>query len=157
MVYLGVIGAGECDSTIWDLAYQVGEEIARHGAIMICGGLGGVMEAAAAGCRAAGGMCIGILPGPDRVGANRFLTASIVTGMGEARNAIVVRSSEAVIAIAGGYGTLSEIGLALKAGIPVVGLETWGLSRNGRPESSIRVATSSAQDVEMVWTLAGKH
>jgi uncharacterized protein (TIGR00725 family) len=103
----------------------VGRLLAERGAMVVCGGLGGTMEAACRGARAAGGTTLGLLPGLDRSDANEFVTVAVPTGLGEARNALVVRAADAVIALGGGYGTLSEIALALKAGKRVVGLGTW--------------------------------
>jgi uncharacterized protein (TIGR00725 family) len=103
----------------------VGRLLAEQGATVVCGGLGGTMEAACRGARSAGGTTIGILPGLDRSDANPFVSVAIPTGLGEARNALVVRAADAVIALGGGYGTLSEIALALKAGKRVVGVGTW--------------------------------
>jgi len=123
-VSIGVIGSGDCSPEIYQLAYEVGQGIARAGARLICGGLGGVMEAAAKGAKEAGGLTIGILPGTSPDEANPYIDIPIVTDMGHARNIIVVRSSQAIIAVSGSYGTLSEIALALKIGIAVVGLKT---------------------------------
>jgi uncharacterized protein (TIGR00725 family) len=105
----------------------VGRELASAGAVVVCGGLGGVMEAACRGAREAGGQTVGILPGTDRAAANAFVDIAIPTGLGEARNALVVRAADALIAVGGGYGTLSEIALALKAGKRVVGLDSWDI------------------------------
>jgi uncharacterized protein (TIGR00725 family) len=105
----------------------VGRELARAGAVLVCGGLGGAMEAACRGAKAEGGTTLGILPGGDRAAANRWVDVALATGLGEARNALVVRAADAVIAMAGGYGTLSEIALALRAGVPVLGLGTWDI------------------------------
>lgn len=123
--YVGVIGAGECSESTYKTAENLGFEIGKRGWILVCGGLGGVMEAAAKGCTEAGGMTLGILPGSKRNSANPYITIAIPTGLGEGRNLLVVRTSDVLVAIAGGYGTLSEIALALKAGKPVIGLETW--------------------------------
>ena len=106
----------------------------------MCGGLGGVMEAACRGAKDAGGTTVGILPGSDRAAANRFVDVAVATGLGEARNALVVRAADAVIAIGGGYGTLSEIALALKAGKRVVGLDTWdveGVEAADSPDAAV--------------------
>ena len=148
-VYVAVIGSARADAEISALAEDVGREIARQGAILVCGGRGGVMEAACRGAKAAGGTTVGILPGTDRREANAYVDIPIVTGMGEARNAIVVRSADAVIAVSGGHGTLSEIGLALKMGRPVVGLRTWELYREGEPANAILEAEAPAQAVEL--------
>ncbi len=112
------------------------------------------MEAACRGARAEGGITIGILPGTDKGEANPYVDLPIVTGLGEARNAIVVRTADAVIAVSGGYGTLSEIGLALKMGRPVVGLDTWELSQKGQPSEAVVVAEGPEQAVELALALA---
>lgn len=119
---IAVIGAGACSAEIELLAAQVGAEIARRGATLICGGLGGVMTAAARGAKEAGGVTLGILPGPFTDVANPYIDYAVATNMGQARNAIIVQSADALIAVAGGYGTLSEIALALKIGKLVVAL-----------------------------------
>ncbi len=121
---IGVIGAGQCESTIYRLAQEVGREIARRGAILVCGGLGGVMEAAARGASGEDGLTLGILPGPSTRDANRYIVVPVATDMGQARNVIIVHTADALIAVSGGAGTLSEIGHALKVGKPVVGLHT---------------------------------
>jgi len=128
--YVAVIGAS--NATDWELATaeEVGRLLGEAGCVLVCGGLGGVMDAAARGCARAGGASIGILPGDDRVDASRHLTVAIATGFGEARNVIVARSADAVIAVGGEFGTLSEIALALKMGKPVIGLGTWELGRD---------------------------
>jgi uncharacterized protein (TIGR00725 family) len=126
-VHIGVVGEGVCAARVAHEAERVGAAIARAGAILFGGGLGGVMEAAARGAAEAGGVVVGLLPGFRRRDANRWVTIPIVTGMDQARNVVLVRSCDAVIAIGGMYGTLSEIALALKLGIPVVGLRSWRL------------------------------
>jgi uncharacterized protein (TIGR00725 family) len=122
---IGVMGPSQCSARGSQLAREVGLLIARAGGILICGGGWGVMEAAAAGAKEAGGITVGILPGSSAVEANPYIDIPIVTGMGNARNVINVLTSQAIIAIQGAYGTLSEIALALKCGTPVVALETW--------------------------------
>ena len=121
---IGVIGAGQCDSGIYRLALEVGEEIAKRGAILVCGGLGGVMEAAAKGASMAGGLTVGILPGPSSNSANPYIKIPVATDMGQARNVIIANTADGLIAVSGGAGTLSEIGHGLKLGKPVVGLQT---------------------------------
>jgi hypothetical protein len=121
---VGVIGSGRCSREIYELAKEVGESVARRGAILVCGGLGGVMEAACKGAKAAGGTTLGILPGTKAEDANDYVDIPIATGLGLARNILVVRSAQVLIAIEGGYGTLSEIAFALQLGVPVVGLRT---------------------------------
>ena len=145
--FIAVIGGSDCTPEEARLAEEVGRELARKDAILVCGGLGGVMEAACKGASAGGGLTIGILPGGSRQTANPYVQIPVVTNLGEARNVIVVKSAEAVIAIGGGYGTLSEIGHALRNGIPVVGLNTWSLSRNDRPDNSIVLAKNPVDAV----------
>lgn len=124
-VVIGVIGASSCDADISALAEGVGRRIAERGGILVCGGLGGVMEASARGARQAGGLTIGILPGGDPAAANPFIDVPVATGIGLARNVVIVRTAGALIAVSGGYGTLSEIAHALALGKPVIGLQTW--------------------------------
>ena len=152
--FIAVIGGGQCSSEEARLAEEVGRELAKKGATLVCGGLGGVMEAACKGAFSEGGVTIGILPGESRRAANSYVQIPIVTGIGYARNVAVVKSSQAVIAIGGIYGTLSEIGHALQSGIPVIGLNTWSLSRNGQPDDSIIVAQSPAEAVDKALKLA---
>jgi len=129
VVQIGVIGAGQCSSRTSLLAEEVGKEIARAGAVLVCGGLGGVMEAAARGAQGEGGITVGILPGESFEDANPFIQIPVVTGLGHARNVLVVRSAQVLIAVKGGYGTLSEVALALKMGKPVIGLHSWDVSK----------------------------
>lgn len=124
---IAVIGAGECDTEIASLAEEVGKYIALRGYILVTGGLGGVMEAASKGAKSAGGITVGILPGTDRSSANQFIDIPLVTGMGVARNLVIIQSAIGVVAIGGKYGTLSEAGFALNLGSPVVGLKTWDI------------------------------
>jgi uncharacterized protein (TIGR00725 family) len=139
--YIAVVGAAEPTREELRLAAEVGRLLGSDGAVMVCGGLGGVMDEAARACSEAGGTSVGIVPGDDRASASRHLTVAIATGIGEARNAIVVRSADVVIAVGGEYGTLSEIAFALKMGKPVIGLVTWELSREGMPDPIIRAET----------------
>ena len=125
---IGVIGDAACSEEVMNLAEEVGQEIAKRQGILICGGLTGVMEGAARGAKKQGGLTIGIIPGVSAKDANPFIDIPIVTGLRDARNIIVVRSSEAIIAVHGKYGTLSEIAFALKFKIPVIGLYTWAVS-----------------------------
>ena len=151
---IAVIGGGQPTSKETKLAEKVGRELAKNGAILICGGLGGVMEAACKGARAEGGMTIGILPGENRQLATPYVEIPIATGIGYARNAAVVKSAQAVIAVGGSYGTLTEIGYALQSGLPVIGLNTWTISRNGRQDKSIIPAESPAEAVRLALELA---
>lgn len=130
-LHIGVVGEGKCSRRAAALAEGVGSAVAEAGAVLFCGGLTGVMGAASRGAARAGGLVVGLLPGFDRRDANRWVTIPVVTGMDQARNVILVRSCDAVIAVGGRFGTLSEIALALKFGTPVVGLRTWRL---GQPE-----------------------
>ncbi len=122
---IGVMGPGSCSPDIYELAREVGRMVARRGAILICGGHGGVMEACARGAKEEGGITVGILPGDSSAAANPYIDIPIVTDLGNARNVINVLTSQSIIAIDGSYGTLSEIALALKCGTPVVGFRTW--------------------------------
>jgi len=148
--YMAVIGAGVASPDEERAAEAVGRLLAEAGCHLVCGGLGGVMAAACRGAKQAGGRTIGILPGDTRQDANPWVDVAIPTGMGEARNLLVVRASDAVIAIGGEFGTLSEIALALKLGRPVVGLTTWTITSEGlsvdpilraaTPEDAVRLA-----------------
>ncbi|NJP04801.1 MAG: TIGR00725 family protein [Chloroflexaceae bacterium] len=132
---MAVCGAGTCDTNLAAMAYRVGYRIADVGALLVCGGLGGVMEAACHGATDAGGMTLGLLPGPDSTSANPFVHIAVPTGLGHARNVLIVQTAQVVIAIGGAYGTLSEIALARKCNRRVIGLHTWdiGHDEQGRP------------------------
>ncbi len=152
---ISVIGAGKCDEETYAAAEQVGRALALRGATVVCGGLGGVMEAACRGAKVAGGRTIGILPGIDQNEANAYVDIPIVTGLGEARNVIVVRSGRAVVAVGGEYGTLSEIAFALKFGIPVIGLGTWQLARDAKVLSGIVEVNDPVEAVELAISKVG--
>ena len=147
--YVAVIGAS--DATEWErtTAEEVGRRLARAGVVLVCGGLGGVMEAAASGAAADGGTSVGILPGTDRSGASRHLTVVVTTGFGEGRNVLVARSADAVIAVGGEFGTLSEVALALKMGIPVIGLSTWDLRRDDMEADPVMGAETAEEAVRL--------
>jgi len=153
-MFVAVVGDGRCSAKVAALAEAVGRELAQRGAILVCGGLGGVMEAACRGAKGAGGLTIGILPGSLRHDANRYVDVPIVTGLGQARNVLVVQSAQAVIAVHGEYGTLSEIAHALKLGIPVVGLHTWSLAQEGQERRAIIRAQTPQEAVEKALALA---
>ena len=153
--YIAVVGPSAGTPAELALGEAVGRGIAEAGAVLVCGGMGGVMEAAAGGCAEAGGRSVGILPTDDRLDANPYLTVAVATGMGEGRNAIVVRTADAVIAVNGEYGTLSEIALALKMGKPVVGLGTWELARGGEPVDAIVRVADPSDAVAKALELAG--
>lgn len=149
-VQVAVVGGHLCSAQEATWAEAVGQALAERGAIIVCGGRGGVMEAACRGAVQAGGLTIGILPGLDASEANPFVTFPIVTGLGEARNAIIIRTAQAVIAIGGGYGTLSEIAFALKQELPVAGLGTWELLRAEEMVTVIYRAKSPEDAVKWV-------
>lgn len=154
MLIIGVIGDGMCDAATAAVAEAVGRELASRGAAIVCGGLGGVMQAACKGANSAGGLTIGILPGDSARDANPYVDVPIVTGLDQARNVIVVRTAQAIIAIGGRYGTLSEIAYALKLGVSVVGLDTWQLSKRGMKVSAIVEATTPSEAAEKAIALA---
>ncbi len=130
--YVSVIGAGRADEALYETARELGRGLAQAGYVVVCGGLGGVMEAAARGAHEAGGTAIGLLPSHERGSANAYLDFVLTTGLGEARNVVVASSGDVVVAIGGEYGTLSEIGLAAKIGRPVVLLDSWRLDHTVR-------------------------
>lgn len=140
---IGVVGSGGEDKELNAIAAEVGRLIALAGCVLVNGGLAGVMLSSAKGAKHAGGTTIGLLPGAFASDANPFIDIAVPTGMGEMRNALIVRSASAVIAIGGGYGTLSEVALALKTGVPVVGVNTWDVS------SGIIKADSAADAVRL--------
>lgn len=142
--YIAVIGAGEAAEELYEQAREVGRLIAEKGGIVVCGGLGGVIEAAAHGASEAGGVAIGILPDRDRDRGNEYLSYTVATGVGEARNLAVVCSADVVIAVGGEYGTLSEIGLAKKVGRSVVSLGSWELPEHVTVVSSPEEAVEAA-------------
>jgi uncharacterized protein (TIGR00725 family) len=146
---IGVVGGGVCSIEEAEWAAAVGRGLAQAGAIVVTGGLGGIMEAAARGAKGGGGLTIGLLPGADRREANRFVDVPLATGMGEMRNVVLVRVAHALIAIGGGAGTLSEIALALRIGTPVVGLHdafspVVDFPRVETPDAAVRWALAHA-------------
>jgi uncharacterized protein (TIGR00725 family) len=157
-IKISVIGGSQCDSDVYEAAYRVGREIARNNALLVCGGLGGVMEAACRGAKDTGGITIGILPGEDENSANSYVDIKIPTGLGYARNVLVVKTGQAIIAVDGSTGTLSEIAYALTYEKPLIGLRTWNLGAccdsSGRkikiltadsPEAAVRIAISKSK------------
>jgi len=140
---IGVIGAGDAADDEYVTALETGREIARSKFTLLCGGMGGVMEAACKGAKSEGGLTVGIIPGESRKEANPYVDIPIVTGMGHGRNIIVARSCDAIIAIGGSFGTLSEIAFALRLGVPVVGINTWDVS------TDIKKAENPREAVEM--------
>jgi len=144
-VYVAVIGGSQVSPEVAALAREVGREVARRGAVLLCGGLGGVMAAAARGAQEAGGVSLGILPDGDRRRANPYLTYSLATNLGHARNILIAHSADAVIAVDGDYGTISEAAIALKLGKPVVALQAdWDLR-------GLKRADSAREAVDLAW------
>ncbi|MFC1977169.1 TIGR00725 family protein [Chloroflexota bacterium] len=152
---IAVIGGAQPSPEEARLAEEVGRELGKRGVTLVCGGLSGVMEAACRGASAEGGLTIGILPGDSSKAANPYVQIPIVSSIGYARNVMVVKSAQAVIAVGGSYGTLSEIAHARQAGIPVIGLNTWSLSRNGQTDNSIIRAETATEAVNKALDLAG--
>ena len=147
--YISVVGSGTATGELYEQAREVGRLVAERGGIVVCGGLSGVMEAAARGATEAGGASIGILPDEDRGRANQYLTYCVVTGIGQARNLAVVCSGDVIIAVGGEHGTLSEIGLALKVGRPVISLGSWDLGEH------VALAASAEEAVVAAFGLSG--
>lgn len=125
VAYVGISGPAEPSHEEYDAALQIARWAAGQGHAVVCGGLGGVMEAAARGASEAGGVSLGLLPGADRTEANAYLTVAVPTGLGEVRNALIVRASDVLVCIGRSWGTLSELSLAIRTAVPVIGLGTW--------------------------------
>jgi uncharacterized protein (TIGR00725 family) len=155
---IGVIGGRDAEPALLTAAEDVGRALGERGAVLVCGGMGGIMEAAARGCVQAGGITVGILPTESAADANAYVTIPVVTGMNEGRNIIVVRTSDAVIAIGGSYGTLSEIALALRLNVPIFGLHTWGLRQPGSAADELRLhrVSTPQEAVERAWQTVSK-
>jgi len=155
-VYIAVCGPDPAPEEVERHAEEIGRLLARAGAVVVCGGLGGTMAAVARGAASERGTVLGILPDAHRGRADSNLTFSIPTGMGEMRNALIVRSADALIAVAGEFGTLSEVAFALKIGVPVVGLDTWELFKAGEPVTAFATVSSAQEAVEEALRLAGE-
>jgi uncharacterized protein (TIGR00725 family) len=138
--YIGVAGASQPEPGLAEEAELLGRRLAEAGVVVVCGGGPGVMEAVCRGARSAGGTTVGLLPGEDRREGNPHLSVALPTGLGQGRNLLLVRSSDALVAVGGGFGTLSEIALALRTGTPVIGLATWSLRLGSRPVQAFPVA-----------------
>ena len=154
-IYVAVVGPDPATPEVQAACEEIGRLLARAGAIVVTGGLGGAMEAASRGAAAEGGVTVGILPGRSREDANPYLTVSIPTGMGEGRNVLNVRAADAVIAVSGEFGTLSEIAFALKTDVPVVGLHTWELSKGGSRVAAFPQVNTPQEAVRQALRLAG--
>jgi uncharacterized protein (TIGR00725 family) len=152
---VAVVGPAAGAADVLAAAEEVGRLLAERGALVVTGGKGGAMEAACRGAKSAGGTTLGVLPDADRAGANEFVDVALATGLGELRNGLVVRAVDAVIAVGGAYGTLSEIALALRGETPVIGLDTWELARAGQPDTTIRRATTPAEAVDLALSALG--
>lgn len=138
---IGVVGGRDAGADLLRIATEVGREIARAGAILICGGLGGVMEAASKGAYEEGGTTVGVLPTEEKTAANPYIKVPIATGLGIGRNVIISRTADALVAVGGGYGTLSEIAFALQLGKPVVGIRSWdveGMLKAGNAREAVK-------------------
>jgi uncharacterized protein (TIGR00725 family) len=155
--YIAVVGAGVATEAEARIAREVGRLLGRRGAVLVCGGMTGVMKEACRGARELEGTTVGLLPGHDREGANPYVTVALPTGLGEMRNALIVRAVDAVIAISGEYGTLSEIAFALKTGVPVVGIDTWRLDQDRAPAPGVEHAASAAEAVTRALERAGSR
>ncbi|MDA8309111.1 MAG: TIGR00725 family protein [Actinomycetota bacterium] len=156
MITVAVVGSGCCSTEEERLAEELGRRLAEAGALVVTGGLTGVMEAACRGAQSAGGTTVGLLPGESRAEANPWVTVAVPTGLGEGRNVLLARAADVLVAVGGEYGTLSEIALALKLGRPVIGLATWELRRHAgaAPDPGVQRASDPARAVELAVGLA---
>lgn len=148
---VAVCGESDPRTSLADVAFEVGRGVAERGAVLICGGLSGVMEHAARGAHAAGGLTVGLLPGDDPDEANQYIDIAIATSSGHARNAMLARTADGVIAIGGGLGTLSEIALALRNGRPIIGIKTWRFDRDQRTEPALPEAASPKEGLDWLF------
>ena len=153
---IAVVGPSQAGLDELAQAEEAGAAVAAARCGLVCGGLGGVMEAACRGARSGGGITLGLLPGLDREAANGWVVVAVPTGLGEARNVLVVRAADAVVAIGGGWGTLSEIALAVKAGVPVVGVGTWEVGLRGEPVEGVVAARDARSAVAEALRLAAR-
>jgi len=153
---VAVCGESDPQTSLANLAFELGRGIAERDAVLICGGLTGVMEHAARGARSAGGLTIGLLPGEDPTEANEYIDIAIASGLGHARNAILARTADGVVALGGGLGTLSEIALALRNGRPTVGIQTWRFDRDRRTEPDLPTAANPHDALEWLFARMGR-
>ena len=152
-IFIAVIGASKATPEETRLAEEVGKELALRQVTLVCGGMGGVMEAACRGASLNGGLTIGILPGNSREEANPYVQIPIISSIGFARNVMVVKSAQAVIAVGGAYGTLSEIAYALQSALPVITLNSWSMSQNGKADAAVIEAGNALEAVTMALDL----
>lgn len=156
-VWVAVVGPGDAAPKARSVAERVGRELARRDAVLVCGGLGGAMEAACRGAKSAGGTTVGLLPGLERAAANEHVDIALPTGIGELRNGLIVRAADALIAVEGEFGTLSEVAFALASGVPVVGLSTWRLLKEGGEARGVVEAASPEDAVERALEAAARR
>jgi uncharacterized protein (TIGR00725 family) len=155
--YIGVAGASQPAAPLLGAAEALGRRLAEAGAVVVCGGGTGVMTAVCRGARAAGGTTVGLLPGSDRREGNPHLEVALPTGLGQGRNLLLVRASDALVAVGGGFGTLAEVALALRTGVPVVGLSTWSLALDGRPVEAFPVASGPEEAARLALEAASQR
>ena len=153
---MAVCGESDPRTPLADLAFELGRGIAQRDSVLVCGGLTGVMEHAARGARDAGGLTIGLLPGDDPDEANEHIDVAIATGLGHARNAILARTADGVVALGGGLGTLSEIALALRNRRPTIGIKTWRFDRQDRTEPELPVAENATEALDWLFARMGR-
>ena len=155
-LYIGVAGASQPEPSLLPIGEALGRCLAEAGAIVVCGGGTGVMTAVCRGARKAGGQTVGLLPGGERDAGNPYLSVALPTALGEGRNLLLVRASDALVAVGGGFGTLSEIALALRIGVPVVGLATWGLTLSEKAVDAFPVARSAEEAARLATEAAAR-
>jgi uncharacterized protein (TIGR00725 family) len=153
---VAVCGESDPQTSLANLAFELGRGIAERDAVLICGGLTGVMEHAARGARSAGGLTIGLLPGENPTEANEYIDVAIASGLGHARNAILARTADGIVVLGGGLGTLSEIALALRNGRPTVGIQTWRFDRDRRTEPDLPTAANPHDALEWLFARMGR-
>ncbi len=153
---VAVCGESDPQTSLADLAFELGHGIAERNAVLVCGGLTGVMEHAARGARAAGGLTIGLLPDEDPDEVNEYIDVAIATGLGHARNAILARTADGVVALGGGLGTLSEIALALRNRRPTIGIKTWRFDRQNRSEPELPIAENATEALDWLFAQMGR-
>lgn len=156
-LYIGIAATSRPTVEVEAAARELGAHLAQAGAVVVCGGGSGAMAAVVAGASRAGGTTVGILPGSDRAEGCAGLTVALPTGLGEGRNVLLVRASDALVAVGGGFGTLSEVALALRTGVPVVGLRTWSLRLEGRPVDAFPRVEEAAEAAELALAAAARR